>query len=185
MAERGRTMGFATDDPRNLLYAAARWMTAVGWICAPFGFLCMLAGSRAWQVALTGGGLFAAGALFVISAAFARRHRRWAVWLGIGTAALVAVTLALLLMLLVVRVGWYRLLWLPQMALAAVLLLVCLFVHVMIVWNLSRSFDALGAPPAKGAGFETVVLGAPRPVLPIESGDAPTAAGSGGTHAPK
>jgi hypothetical protein len=174
-------MGFPTDDPRNLLYAAARWMTAIGWICAPFGFLCMFTGSRAWQVALTGGGLLAAGALLVISAAFARRHRRWAVWLGIGPAALIAVTLALLLMLLVVRVGWYRLLWLPQMALAAVLLLVCLFVHVMIVWNLAKSFEALGAPPANGSGFEPVVLGAPRPVLLIKCGDAPAAAGSGDT----
>ena len=166
-----------TDDPRKLLYAAARWMTAAGWAYATSGLLLVFLGLRAWQIALAGGCLLAGGVLFLIAGPFARRHRRWAVWLGIGTAGLVGVALALLLMLLVVHVGWHdlvRIRWFTRTA-TALLLLVCMFVHVMIVWNLSNTFDAVGAPQvvAAGSGFEPVVAGAPRPVLPVESDDAP------------
>jgi hypothetical protein len=182
-------MGPPTDDPRKLLYAAARWMTAAGWAYATLGLLLIFLGLRAWQVALTGGCLLASGVMFLISGPFARRHRGWAVWLGIGTSVLLAVALALLLMLLAVHVGWHdlvRIRWFTRTA-TALLLLVCIVVHVMIVWNLSHSLDAVGAPQGVAAesGFEPVVPAAPRPVLPVESGDAPTAARSGGTGGTK
>jgi hypothetical protein len=175
-------MGSATDDPRKLLYAAARWMTAVGWAYASFGVPFIFLGLRAWQMALSGGCLLAGGVMFLIAGSFARRHRRWAVWLGIGTAALLGVALALLLTLLVVHVGWHGLVRFRWITPIAVLLLVCLFVHVMIVWNLSNSFDAAGAPQevAAGSGFEPVVVpAAPRPVLPVEPDGAPAAARRG------
>ena len=170
-----------TDDPRKLLYAAARWMTAVGWAYASFGVLFVFLGLRAWPLALTGACLLASGGLFLIAGPFARRHRGWAVWLGIATALLAGAALALLLMLVVVRVGWRDLVQVRSSVSAAValLLLVLMFVHLMIVWNLSNSFDAVNAPQAAAArlGFEPVVLATPRPVLPMESDDAPPATG--------
>ena len=89
------------------------------------------------------------------------------------------VALASLLALLVVRVGWRDLLEIRRIApaAAALLLLVAASVHVMILWNLSNSFDAVGAPAAVAAapGFEPVIPAAPQPVVPTGSGDAPPA----------
>lgn len=172
-----------TDDPRKPLYAAARWMSALGWTYASFGLLFTLPADRAPRMGLTGGCLLAAGALFLISGTFARRHRGWAVWLGITTALAAGAALAFLLTLLVVRTGWRDLLgmWSITGTAMALLLLAFLFVHVIIVWNLSHAFDALGAPPATAtaSGFEPVVVpvvpAAPRPVLPMEPNDAPPA----------
>jgi hypothetical protein len=168
-------MGYPTDDPRKLLYAATRWMTAVGWAYVTFGFVIFsFLGWWAWKIALVAC-LLVGGVIFLIAGLSAQRHRRWAVWLGIGTSGVFSVALALLLMLLVVHLGWHGLVRFRGMAPVAVLLLVGLFVHVMIVWNLSHSLDAAGPLQAVAAegGFEPVVAAAPRPVLPMESDDAP------------
>lgn len=172
-------MGPPTDDPREHLYAAARRMTMVGWTYASFGVLFIIFGVRARQVALAGVCFLAGGVFFLIAGAFARRHHRWAVWLGIATAILIGVALALLLMLLGALVGWHDLVSARSIASSvALLLLAFIFVHGMIVWNLSNAFDAAPGPqgPAAGAGFEPVAAAAPRPVIPLASDDGPTAA---------
>ena len=169
-------MAPSIDDPRRLLYAAARWMTAIGWAYAAFGLGFLFLGLRAWQMTLTGACLLAVGTMFLISAPFARRHHTWAVWLGIGTATLGGSVLALLLMVFVQRAGWRDLLGFPSIpsAAAALLLLALPSVHAMIAWTLSNSFDAADA--AQGAaprpGFDPAISAAPRPVLPTGSADA-------------
>jgi hypothetical protein len=154
-------------------------MTAVGWAYASFGVLFGLLGFGAWRIALTGGSILAGGALFLIAGPYARRRRTWAIWLGIGTALLTGVALALLLALLVGTVGWRDLLAIRSVAWTALalLLLVFILVHGMIVWNLSNAFDLAGAPHAAAldTGFEPVVPASPRPVLPTEQDDYSTA----------
>jgi hypothetical protein len=171
--------GVTTRDPRKLLDAAARLMTAVGWIHGSIGLGFVFLGVRAWQVALTGGCLLAGGATLLVSGHFTAQHRRWAIQLGIGAAFLLGVAFALLLTLLVVLVGWHDLVQgrSPLAVPAVLLLLVFVFVHVMIVRNLSKSFDDVNMQQLvkTGAGFEPIVSISPLPVLPVDSDDAPRA----------
>ena len=164
-----------TDDPRRLLHTAARWMTAVGWCYVPFGLAVVLFVRGTWQVALTGGCLLAGGAAFLVCGGFARQHRGWAVRLGIATAAVTGVGLALLLTLFIMAVGWHDLVRVRSvpLAAAALLLLVFVFVHAMIVWYLANSFDAIGAPAVMESGFEPSFPTKPRPVLPLGPNDGP------------
>jgi hypothetical protein len=167
-------MGPSTDDPRKLLYAAARWMTSLGWTFVTVGFVFLFLGLlREPRIAVTGACSVAGGVLFLLASAFARRHRRWAVWLGIWTAGLAGVALALLLTCLVLLVGWHDLAGMQSVpaAAAVALLLVAVAVHALVVWALSNAFAALDEPRATGSrvGFEPVLPAMPRAVLPVDA----------------
>ena len=74
-------------------------MTAVGWAHVSFGILLIFMSRLTLLPGLSGVCLLTSGAMFWFAGTFARRHRRWAIWLGIGTAGLLVVATALMLML--------------------------------------------------------------------------------------
>jgi hypothetical protein len=171
----------SSDDPRRVLYAAARWMVACGTVHLAFGGLFILAGLGSLARASIGACMASGGIMFLICASGARRHRRWALWWGIAMGLILGVGVAMGLALLVSAIGWHDLVRLKSLiaTLPVVLLVAFLLVHVMIVWNLSNSFEALPlpVPTASRPGFDALVVPTePRPVLPVEAVDDDAAA---------
>ena len=177
-------MALPNEDPRRPLYAAARHMTTAGAVHLSVGLLCVLPALRAWPMAVASGVLIAGGIGFLIFSSVARRHKLWAVWCGIATGVVMGTAVAMVLALLVAKVGWHDAVRLRSGAgivSGGFILLVAAFVvvHVLIVWHLSNAFDGLREPPlmpVRSVGFSPVLPSVPQRVLPIEADDAPPAA---------